>query len=499
MKLPKTYYNPLSFLGSILAGISLALILFLIAVSLIFGIGGSYTGLFTYIVLPIFLVIGLALVPIGMVRKAKKIRKMEEGASDKWLRIDMSNYTHWNALILFTIGTFIFVFLTGIGSYEAFHYTESNEFCGTLCHSVMKPEYIAYQESSHSRVTCVECHVGEGADWYVKSKLSGLYQVYSVLFNKYPQPIPTPIHNLRPAQETCEKCHWPNKFYANRIDNNMHYLSDLENTLWNIQLKMKIGAAHGAQGNTEGFHWHINPNVQIEYIASDEQREYLPWVRYINKETGDTIIYEDLYEPLDEDAKENMEVRTMDCLDCHNRPSHDYQVPQDFIDFSIAAGEIPAELPEIKMLSMELMNKNFPTEDTALMLIERYISNYYTDNYNMLYDTNKALVEKAITGVQNAFKKNMFPEMKTSWDAYPNHIGHIEYNGCFRCHNDSHSSAEGEVISKECENCHTILVQGAMDDLQVAAFNESLEFVHPVDVDGAEKEFNCSECHRYLY
>ena len=499
MKLPKSYYNPLSIFGSILAGISLALILFLIALSLIFDLGGSYTGLFTFIVLPVFLLIGLVLIPIGMARKAKKLREMEEGAPDKWLKIDMNNYTHWNASILFTIATFIFLFLTGIGSYEAFHYTESNEFCGTLCHKVMKPEYIAYQNSSHARVTCVDCHVGEGADWYVKSKLSGLYQVYSVTFNKYPQPIPTPIHNLRPARETCEKCHWPNKFYSYRIDNQIHYLADEVNTMWNIQLKMKIGASHGSQGFTEGFHWHINPNVQIDYIASDEKREYLPWVRYINKETGDTIIYEDLYEPLDENAKDSLEVRKMDCLDCHNRPSHNYLTPQEFIDFNMAAGEISVELPEIKMVSIKLINKEYSTEDTAMILIDSLVNKYYSKNYPDIYDTNKVLIDKAIAGIQNAFKKNVFPEMKASWDAYPNHIGHKEFNGCFRCHNDMHTSAYGEIISKECKNCHTILVQGTADDLQVAAFNESLEFIHPVDVDGAEKEMNCTECHRYLY
>ncbi len=499
MKLPKSYYNPLSILGSILAGISLALILFLIVISFIFKVGGSYTGLFTYIVLPIFLVIGLALVPIGMIRKAKKMRKMEEGAPDKWLRIDMSNYTHWNALIFFTIGTFIFVFLTGIGSYEAFHYTESNEFCGTLCHKVMKPEYVAYQGSSHSRVNCVECHVGEGTDWYVKSKLSGLYQVYSVIFKKYPKPIPTPIHNLRPAQETCEKCHWPNKFYENRIDNHMHYLSDEENTMWNIQLKMKIGAAHGAQGNSEGFHWHINPNNKIEYIAFDKKREFIPWIRYINLESGDTTIYEDSYEPLDDEGIKNSEIRTMDCLDCHNRPSHDYEAPQDFIDFAIASGDIPVKLPEIKRLSMELLKKKYSTEDSALAMIDSYISDFYSDNYSDLFNSDRTIVDKAIIGVQNAFKKNMFPEMSVSWDAYPNHIGHMEFNGCFRCHNDSHSSSEGELISKECENCHSIMIQGTLDDLQVAPFDGALEFKHPVDIDDAWKEMNCSECHRYLY
>ena len=273
MKLPKTYYNPLSLLGSIIAAVAAVIIVFMMISNLLFDYEGAYMGIFIYMVLPFFLIIGLILIPIGMSRRAKRIKRGGEESTSIWTRIDLSDSRQWNAIAIFIFVTIVFLFLTGIGSYQAFHYSESNEFCGTLCHTVMEPEYVAYQESAHSRVTCVECHVGSGADWYVKSKLSGLYQVYSVTFNKYPTPIETPIHSLRPARETCEECHWPEKFYSHRLHNEKHYLADMENTEWNIQLKMKIGPEHKSGGLIEGIHWHVNKEVKIDYIASTNKRE----------------------------------------------------------------------------------------------------------------------------------------------------------------------------------------------------------------------------------
>ena len=89
--------------------------------------------------------------------------------------------------------------LSSLGSYRVFEETESPQFCGALCHTVMKPEYTAYKISPHSRVRCTECHIGPGASWFVRAKLSGLYQVYATVTDVYPRPIPVPVQNLRPA------------------------------------------------------------------------------------------------------------------------------------------------------------------------------------------------------------------------------------------------------------------------------------------------------------
>lgn len=444
------------------------------------------------------MVIGLILIPVGMIRWGKKLKRKGREELSRGIIIDLNNKKHWNAIIIFVVGTLIFLFLTGIGSYEAFHYTESNEFCGMLCHKVMKPEYTAYQESPHSRVACVECHVGPGADWFVRSKLSGLYQVYAVLSNKYPKPIPTPVENLRPARETCERCHWPNKFYSYRLHNEKHYLSNQDNTEWNIQLKMKTGPEHSAKGLSEGIHWHINPDIKVEYIASSFTREYLPWVRYVNLATGDTIIYEDINEQIDQQSKDTLELRLMDCIDCHNRPSHHYLPPQEFTDLLIASGDIPGELPDIKTLAMEVFNSTYASDDSAISFIEKRVPEFYDNNYPGITDSGDKIY-RAIEGFKMGFSRNIFPEMKASWDVYPNHIGHIEFDGCFRCHNGNHISSNGRIISRDCNLCHTIQSQGKPDSLNVALSNEYLDFIHPVDIGEVWKEYSCTECHRYLY
>jgi hypothetical protein len=499
MKLPNSVYNWTTVLGSIIAAISLFMILFFFGISLFWNTETSYLGLLTYIVLPAFLVLGLLLIPIGMWIKVRRDRKKETSKPTGWPVIDLNSSRHRNAFIIFTITTTLFLFLSAIGSYEAFHYTESVKFCGTLCHKVMEPEYTAYQNSPHARVACVDCHVGSGASWYVKSKLSGLYQVYSVTFHKYPQPIPSPIKNLRPARETCEECHWPQKFYAHKIFTEKRFLADSLNSEWDISLKMKIGAAYSPMGLQEGIHWHINPDVKIEYIALTPQRDELPWVRLTNLKTGEVRVYQNEESPLSPGQMDSLETRIMDCMDCHNRPSHDYKSPPRFFDYAMTAGEIPHELLQVKKIGMDVLNRVYPTRDTALLTIENEVNAFYKEKFPDLYVKQAALVQQSITGMKNQFGMNIFPYMKVRWDAYPNHIGHLEFNGCFRCHNNKHRTEDGHVISKDCNLCHTINAQGNPHKLQVTSINDSLQFIHPVNIEDAWKEYMCTECHAYLY
>ncbi|MCK5134486.1 MAG: NapC/NirT family cytochrome c [Bacteroidales bacterium] len=344
MKLPKSYYNWTSLIGTAVAAISFFLILFFLAITFIFNEGSSYAGLFAYIILPGFLVLGLILIPIGMRARSRRDRRRQEVMKTVWPVVDLNDRRHRNAFTIFVICTVVFLLASAVGSYEAFHYTESTEFCGTMCHTVMEPEYVAYQNSPHARVSCVECHVGSGADWYVKSKLSGLYQVYSVAFKKYPRPIPTPVHSLRPARETCEQCHWPEKFTPHLSRSEKYFLTDSSNTEWDINLQIKIGSQYSALGLQEGVHWHINPDVRIEYVATDEKREFIPWVRMTNLETGEVTEYLDDDEVFYTDSLENYTIRNMDCMDCHNRPSHEYKSPSNYVDQMLASGEIPSEL-----------------------------------------------------------------------------------------------------------------------------------------------------------
>ena len=232
------------------------------------------------------------MIPIGMFRERRRIRKSLVHEAARLPRIDLNDPSHRNAFVIFTITTIVVLFLSTLGSFKAYHITESVEFCGTLCHQVMEPEHTAYQNSPHANVACVECHVGSGASWYVKSKLSGLHQVYAVLTKTFPTPIETPLHDLRPARETCEKCHWPQKFYARTLWTNKYFLADSLNTEWDIMLQMKTGPEYSGLGLKEGIHWHINPAVNIEYISENDKRENITYVKYTNKSTGEVTIYQ---------------------------------------------------------------------------------------------------------------------------------------------------------------------------------------------------------------
>ncbi len=496
MKLPKSFYSWTTITGAVLAAISFLLIIFTLLITLISPSGGSnYLGLFTFIILPVFLIIGLVMIPIGTMRKMKRDKSKKVTREVKFPIVNLNDPGQRMVVFIFLISTAIFILLTSLGSYEVFHYTESNEFCGTLCHNVMEPEYVTYHGSAHARVSCVECHVGSGVNWYVKSKMSGLYQVYSVLANKFPTPIETPIHNLRPAQETCEKCHWPQKFYDPKFVTKKHYLSDEENTEWNIQLLMKTGPEHKAMGQSEGIHWHINPDVKIEYIATSRKRDTILEVHYTNLKTGSkrTFINNEVAS-----KTSGEEPRTMDCLDCHNRPSHDYLSPSHFVDNAITAGEISTDIPEIKSVTMGILVREFPTADSAMNYISAKLNKYYSSNYEEFMDTNSAALTKAIVAIQEGYKENIFPFMKAQWSAYPNFLGHMESMGCYRCHNNNFVSKDGHVISKDCNLCHSIKAQGPAGNMEYANADSSLIFNHPHDMDDW-KEMTCYECHKELY
>jgi len=498
LRLPRSMQNWITLIGATIAIIALFMIIFIFSISLFIVEGHTYLGLIIFILLPVVMVIGLLLIPIGMFIERKRRQSVESEEGLEWPRVDLNEVRHRNAFFVFSLGTTLLLFLSAFGTYEAFHFTESVAFCGDICHKVMKPEMVAYQNSPHARVACVECHVGSGANWYIRSKASGLYQVYAILADVYPKPIPTPIKNLRPARETCEECHWPAKFYAHKLRLESYFLSDEENTPWNIALVMKIGSPHSALGLIEGIHWHINSDVRVEYIASDDTREEIPWVRYTNIKTKEVVVYQDKEYDFDEAEIDETLIRTMDCMDCHNRPSHDYKPPSLFINQAMVSGEIPPDLPGIKNIAVEVCDSDYETTQEAMETIEDEINNFYEEDYPEIYEEKQELISKAIKGIQNAFSENIFPEMKVRWTAYPNQIGHMEFNGCFRCHNDRHESEDGRVITKDCNLCHFINAQGSPGNINIAKVNEELEFIHPEDIDEEWKEELCTDCHEGL-
>ena len=491
--LPSVFYNWISAVGAVLAVVSFSIIVLLILIDLYVKQTTIYLGLVTFMLLPTFLVTGLVLIAVGALVERRRQAFGIESAFPTEIYIDLRNLRHRNAVMIWTVGTGIFLLASSVGSYKLYKETESTEFCGQLCHSVMHPEFIAYQGSPHARVECVECHIGPGADWFVKSKLSGAYQVYATLADIYPRPVPTPITNLRPARETCEQCHWPEKFFEARKVVNPHFLSDEGNTPYPVTMLINIGGTSEHTGEAEGIHWHVSGVNKMEYIARDAARQDIAWVRMTHGPENQ-VVYADSEDPLSEEEIAKAEIRTMDCIDCHNRPAHIYDDPSRFINVAIAADEIPSSLPFIKKTAVEACMQEYESTADAMEGIREYLTTFYQENYNTDISQSRDL-EKAIVGVQHAFSENIFPSMKVTWEHYPDNIGHMTSIGCDRCHDGKHTSADGRTISNECQICHTIMAQGPPENFVFANSAEGLAFRHPVDIDEAWLETGCFECH----
>jgi len=491
-KLPSSVYNPVSLAGAAIAAISFGLIVFLFALELLGSKQKPYMGIITFVILPAVLIGGLILIVVGIYREHNRARhgKVRER---KFPTIDLNNPKHRAAFTFFSVGTILLLLFTAFGSYQAYEFTDSDEFCGELCHKVMEPEYTAYQFSPHAKVGCVKCHIGSGAEWYVRSKFSGAYQVYSVLFNKYSKPIPTPIENLRPAQETCEQCHWPKHFFNEKQLVNTYYLSDEKNTEWSIDLLVKIGGGNVEAGPTSGIHWHMNISHEVNYVALDSLRTVIPWVKSKGTD-GKVTIYRNKELNISDFEVDKLEKRRMDCIDCHNRPSHIYHPPARSVNHLIKLGWIDKKLPYVKSLSVDALEENYTSKQVALDSIKSTMQDFYAANYPGIFMEKRASLNRAIQEVQKIYSRNYFPSMGVSWRKFPDHIGHLYAPGCFRCHDGKHVNEEGRVLSRDCNVCHTIIAQKFEKDALRLSL-EGVEYKHPVDIGDAWKEINCSECH----
>jgi len=484
---PRPIHNAISTVGIILAASSFFAALTLIAIDAARGFANPYLGILTYLVTPAFLIAGLALVVLGIVVERRRRRRRAPGEVPAHLRIDFGNPRHRRTFAVWSVVVFAFLLITAIGSYRAYHFTESVAFCGRTCHTVMQPEYTAYEHSPHARVACVQCHIGPGAGWFVKSKLSGTYQVYATLFDKYPKPIPTPVKNLRPAQQTCEQCHWPKAFYGEAERANEHFLPDDANTMWTIRLLLKVGGGDPERGEVGGIHWHMNIADQVHYIATDSARQVIPWVR-ITDRNGVSTVYQSQDAPLTAAQVDSATPRLMDCIDCHDRPSHIYYSPTEAVNLSLSTERISDSLPGVKRLAVAALGVDYPTTEAALQAIDDSLTTAYRN------EADTAAVRRAIAEVQQVYRQNFFPAMHVSWKAYPNNIGHIRFPGCFRCHDGKHRSADGRVVSHACDACHVIIGQGTGPEAETMS-PQGLEFRHPVDIGGMWKQMACTECH----
>ncbi len=444
--------NWISLAGVILVTTATVFWLFLLPTTLRGEASSPYIGILVFLVLPAPFFAGLIMIPLGMWLKRKRSGRAgiypPEFPTPSWHNAELRR------LVYFVVATTIVnIAIASQLTYGAVNYMDSVTFCGQTCHTVMQPEFTAYQNSAHSRVECVKCHIGPGAGWFVRSKLSGVGQVVAVTFNTYPRPIPTPVHNLRPARETCEECHWPQKYGEDRLRVIPKYAEDATNTLTKTVLLMKIGG--GGKGAVGIHGMHLGKGVRISY-KSDESRQTIGWVEYQDANGKKT-------EYAAADAKPeilNAIPREMDCMDCHNRPAHSYDLPDRALDKAMNTGTVSANLPFAKKKALEILKgANYKTQDEAAVAIPAAFEKYYQNSYPEVWTNRQAEVTSSAAGVLAIYKRNIFPEMNVTWGKYPVNIGHTDFPGCFRCHDGSHNAKSGDSINMDCNACHTLLAQ----------------------------------------
>jgi hypothetical protein len=476
------WHNWISLAGFVLAGSSIFAFLLLFALDLTGrDAGNPYLGILCYVVAPGFLFLGAAVTLYGAWRHRRRLTRALEGQPPR-MAIDLSRPRDRRVLLWFAFGAATFLLVTAVGSYQTFVYTESNQFCGEVCHTVMSPEYSAYHRSAHARVACVECHVGSGATWYIKAKVNGTHQLLDVLTGRYSRPIPVPVQSMRPASETCEQCHWPEK-YSGSIERTFnHFLADAKNTPYTVRLLVNVGGGSPAQGPVGGVHWHMNISKKVEYYATDVQRQIIPWVRVTSQDGTVTVYRTSAFKGDPEPAK----IRQMDCIDCHNRPAHRYASPNDAVDEAMDLGRIDAKLPSIKKTAVDLLTKPYSTQDEATAAIGQALDADYAGAPSLA---------TTVAAVQAVYRENFFPEMKADWSKYPDNVGHLDSAGCFRCHDAKHSvgGLGKQMPATDCNSCHTILAQGHGAELATVA-PAGLAFRHPSS-DIAGLGLLCNDCH----
>ena len=403
-----------------------------------------YIGILVFLTLPAIFVLGLLLIPVGIWLKRRSLRG-SGSLPGVFPAVDLHLPVVRRTLEWVGLATGINLLIIGTASYRGVEYLDSTNFCGTTCH-VMLPENTAYHLSPHAHVACVDCHIGPGLPWMVRAKVNGLRQVYR------------PVKDLRPASQTCERCHWPGRFVGDKLLVRTSYTSDEKNTPQTDVVMLQVGGSTG-QGATGIHGHHLADAARIRYISTDSQRQTIPAVYYTDDQGKTTEFISSDAKPTKEQLDRG-EHRVMDCLDCHNRPAHVADLPENAVDKQMSIGRISPDLPYVRKKAVEVLKVNYTTRAVAQQAITSEITAFYQTNYPEIDRAKRTLVQQAGQEVANIYLRNIFPDMNVTWGTHPNNLGHNDSPGCFRCHDGNHTSADGQTITNDCSACHQILASG---------------------------------------
>jgi len=495
-EVPHPIYKWMSVIGSALAASAFTAAVFLFALGWLSGDESGYAGLL--LLFPFgFGGLGLVLVLAGYLRERRRQRQGRHSSFFEKTVVDPFHWVRQTGVIVilagFAFGTFLLLG-AGAGSMAVVESSESNEFCGQVCHGVMGPEDTTYHNSPHAQIDCVECHVGSGGDSYLRAKIGGLRQLYAVATGEISRPIPTPIHPRRASDEMCGSCHNKERFIGYKAVTRTYYPNGEDRPPTRLGMLIKVGGGDGGLMPGGGIHYHMLIAKKVEYVARDEQRQQIPWVR-VERPDGTIKEYRSEDYPLTDEEKASLAVHRMECVDCHSRPAHQFRSPVDSVNRAIASGAISDEVPYIKEAAVRALDGGYATTPEALTGIEENLHAFYEEEDEDVLDSHEEDLAKAVTALREIYQQTIFPEMKADWRAHPNNLGHRDFPGCFRCHNDTMMDEDGEPLYKDCTDCHAVLAQDDTVIRTMAEAETGREFVHPEDGEPFEEFSLCSDCH----
>jgi hypothetical protein len=443
--------NPISLTGAAIATLSAFFFIFILLADWLGLHTNPYLGIVFFLVVPAVFVFGLLLVPAGhFIERRRGDKGLDPYA---WPAVNLDNPRTRRVVLVVLSLTLVNLVIVSLAAYKGIEFMDSPAFCGQVCHTVMGPEYRASLDAPHARVECVQCHIGSSPSSFARAKVNGMHQVVAVMAGNYSRPVPSPVENMRPAHETCEQCHWPEKIQGEKLRFVREYASDEKNTETVTKLTVHVGGGSPRLGVTSGIHWHMNVANVVEYIATDAERQTIPYVR-VQDPQGNVREYRAAGITDDQLAKGVR--RRMDCIDCHNRAAHPFSGSAErAVDAAIASGELPRSLPFARRETVAALKAECKDAASADEQIAQRLFAFYATNYPDVARAHAAEIDRLVSGARRVYGRNVFPAMKVAWGTHPGNLGHTEANGCFRCHDDQHKTADGKVIRQDCDLCHT--------------------------------------------